>query len=113
MNELKIGDYIKLSKISLPEDALLPTPCFEDYRVGIENYGKSVPIGYTVEGSLINLPKVGSSLYINREVRNGITIPGITTTSEIVEISITKDKLYFKTLNSIYELVKQSQDQEQ
>lgn len=78
----------------------LPSHSKEDYVYGADNgREKSIPIDYWVEGELI-IPeiKVGSQIFIAREIRNGVKVDGVFSSSRVVEFD---DKI-IKTKNSIY-----------
>lgn len=90
---------IRLRKIDAVKFAAAKTPSKEEYDYGQEN-ATSLPIDYWVEGYLLNEPKVGESVVVQRISRNGQTIAGIMQTSLLTELF----EGGFKTLNSVYKL---------
>jgi hypothetical protein len=58
----------------------------------------SLPVEYTAEGELIGEIKVGRSVVIDRDTRNGVKMPGIFQSSTVTEVTATQ----FKTRNSVY-----------
>jgi hypothetical protein len=95
---MKKGTYIRLEKIDVHPEARLPSPEMKDYRLGELNFYKSLPIGYTLEGILLQDIVLGNHLKLERFIRNGIPIKGLTITSPILLIK--KDILL--TENSVY-----------
>lgn len=95
---MKAGTLVKLEKLQASPAAILPTPNMQDYRPGEQNFGKSLPVGYTIEGKLMRNVEVGKTLFLERHKRNGEAVFGMTETSEI--IAIQGDILL--TQNSVY-----------
>ena len=92
--------YIRLTKIKPAENASYPTPDWDNYEHGDLNRNSSLPVDYWVEGYLINPPKIGESVKIEREIRNGEKVYGFMVTSPVTKI----DGDFFETLNSIYKI---------
>ena len=91
--------YVRLKKLSVCSDPVLPSGDWETYVVGkdVENIGVSLPVEYTIEGYLVRL-EVGYPLIIKRTRRNGIDVEGDFSSSVIMGIEGNK----IETMNSIY-----------
>ena len=102
---------IRLKKIAVADNPLTTTAST------IDEYGKSVwgslfkptddhlspPVEYEITGWIASDIKVGESLLINRETRNGVNVPGMFVTSPVQSIGKSNDKLIgFTTKNSVY-----------
>jgi hypothetical protein len=61
--------------------------------------GFSIPIEYTAEGELMRPMRVGESLLMMRDLRNGVPAVGIFQTSPVIEIT----QETFMTNNSVYD----------
>jgi len=97
---MKPRKYVKISKLSASDNPEFPTPNFENYEAGKCNGNVSIPINYWLEGYLISEPEVGKPVVVDREVRCGVKMGGIFTSSVVTEVTDTG----FKTLNSVYNL---------
>lgn len=60
--------------------------------------------GYTIEGYMLYPPDIGNPFRILRTKRNGVSCPGLFTTSTVEEIAIHADHTSFSTKNSEYRL---------
>jgi hypothetical protein len=60
----------------------------------------ALPVSYNVEGFLLRKPTVGESILLFRTSRNGVHVPGIFTSSLVLDI---KDNM-IHTQNSVWEL---------
>jgi len=99
-----MNEYVKISKVAAEENAYRPTPEMSDFQPGHENPGVSLPVSYTITGWLHNDIEVGRSLYVKRDTRNGVVMPGIFNTSPVKEIEPFPGGLLFHTENSVYRL---------
>ena len=95
---MTLGKYIKLTKLAaVPERAAL-TPGWEGFKPGRDNGDVSLPIDYTAEGYLAEDIKIGQCIVLNRTKRNGVTMPGILTTSPLQGLEGNRAE----TKNSVY-----------
>ena len=91
---------VKITKIATSATPEVETPCMNNYIAGEDNGPVSLPVEYWIEGYLMNEPKVGTSVLVNRTSRNGVDCAGIFTTSQVTKILPDG----FETLNSIYKV---------
>lgn len=103
-------EYIKFSKVSAVDSPFLRTPDKEEFEPGKDNPGVSTPVDYHVTGYLYRDVEVGQSVIIERDSRNGYSMPGIMTTSIVESIEPMKNGLIINTLNSVYHLEWQTKD---
>lgn len=89
---------VKITKLAAVDNPVLVTPKMEDYKPGEDNGNVSVPIEYTVEGTLIYPIEVGKRCMMTREKRNGVVVNGLFSTSPVTEINGNT----FSTMNSKY-----------
>lgn len=95
--------YVKISKIGIAANALYPTPAVEEYIPGEDNGAVSLPVSYTVEGYLVSPIKKTQHITVQREKRNGISVAGFFSTSEVEKLTKINDTNYVvETLNSVY-----------
>lgn len=102
MNNLEINDYIKVTKFAAVESPHYPTPDRIDYICGQDNGAVSIFNGYEVLGNLIQIPRVGGTIWLERKVRNGVVCEGWFRSSIIQKIEGNK----YYSMNSIYEIKK-------
>lgn len=79
----------------------MPAIEFENHVAGtMKNVeeDKSLPIQYSIEGTLLQEILVGKSVWVARTKRNDISSNGLFQTSKVTEVT----KNTFKTQNSIY-----------
>jgi hypothetical protein len=98
MESLKMGDHIEVLKTAAVEHPVSPTPEFSTYICGQDNGDVSIPCEYSLKGYLDAVPKVGTTLRVNRYERNGVKSLGYFETTFIKRIA--ENKIY--TENSIY-----------
>jgi len=91
---------IKITKLEAVEDPFFETPSKEDYIEGIDNGNVSLFNGYTVTGILCGDIEEGSSIILARDSRNGVSSPGIFSTSAVNSF----DGKIATTSNSVYEI---------
>lgn len=91
---------VRIKKIGVATTPLYPTPKIEDYEMGGDNPGVSLPIEYELEGDLVMPITVGQSVNVNRHSRNGVKCPGWFQTSTVVELKGNT----FTTRNSLYQV---------
>lgn len=66
---------------------------------GLNDDGKSLPIDYEIEGELFRPIRVGESVRVFRDKRNGQPATGVFITSPVVEVGT----YFFRTKNSFYQ----------
>lgn len=97
------GKKVKLIKVGIPQNTKYPSALLKDYIPGEVHSGVSLPVEYTVIGTVITEPVLGLSLLVDRESRNGVVISGIFSSSKIVKIhSHSEQNIRFDTENSTY-----------
>lgn len=92
-----MNPYVRVVKINRTENPVQETANKETYIHGAFNK-ESPYIGYWLEGYLLKPVAVGSSIWVDRRVRNGEPIAGEFKSSRIQKIE--GDMIY--THNSIY-----------
>jgi len=93
---------VRLTKLSAVENPLVPSGKVESYKAGQDNGAISLPIEYTVEGTLIGNIVVGQPLKIHRTKRNNVEAEGLTCTTPIVKTAEEGNKCTIHTANSVY-----------
>jgi hypothetical protein len=90
---------IKIKKISASPGGALAREA-ADHVAGIGDHGDglSLPVEYEIEGELAGPIKVGESVLVFRDRRNGQKADGIFQTSKVLEVSPEG----FRTRNSVY-----------
>lgn len=97
----KANTKVKLTKLLAARDAVMPPGDWATFKVGSDgNPGVSLPIDYTVEGTLVNDVEVGKTVQIFRTKRNNVALPGFFETSPVTKIGMAG----FTTQNSVYGL---------
>lgn len=96
------SSYVRCSKVGVVEDPEVPTSEGDDYEFGGFNPNTSVPVDYWVTGELRRDPEIGKPLWIDRDCRNGVKIPGQFMTSPVVSLEVVGEKLRVDTRNSTY-----------
>ena len=89
---------IRVRKQSAAQNPDFPTPEWSQFKVGERNEGVSLPKDYVVEGELLSPIRVGQSVRVLRDDRNGVKEAGAFVTSPVVSLT---DK-GFSTKNSVY-----------
>ncbi len=90
---------IKIKKIAAnPGGALARAAADHVAGIGDHGDGLSLPVEYEIEGELASPIKVGESVLVYRDRRNGQKADGIFQTSKVLEVSPEG----FRTLNSVY-----------
>ncbi len=90
---------IKIKKIAAnPGGALAREAADHVAGIGDHGDGLSLPVEYEIEGELASPIKVGESVLVYRDRRNGQKADGIFQTSKVLEVSPEG----FRTLNSVY-----------
>ena len=97
---MKAGQRVKITKLQPVDNAAFPTPRWTDHTPGSDNPGQSLPVEYWIEGTLLANIVVGSCVRVNRDVRNGVVVSGLFTTSPVQSISPGE----FCTMNSVYKV---------
>lgn len=93
--------YVLIQKIAASELAECPPAAWENFRPGAPTpVGVSLPVDYTLEGWLLEDPRVGSCVRVLRRTRNGVPAAGIYTSSEVTAVNPDG----YVTLNSIYQM---------
>ena len=96
----------KITKIVVVADPKHETAQPVDYVCGVEN-SLSPFVGYWVVGTLLTPIKLGKSIRMNREIRNGVKVDGYFVSSIVQKIDDTRikfDVLIVETDNSIYKI---------
>lgn len=99
---MKKDDYVLVEKLEATPDALFKPAEFDDWIPGGLNIGKGVPVGWTVEGTIVNDIVPGKMATVLRTKRNGIAALGIWETSVVKQVI--GDMIL--TQNSIYRVTK-------
>lgn len=89
---------IKISKVAEVRTGLPANPKGAHVDGQLQNENFSLPLEYTVEGTLLAEIAVGKSVHVLREKRNGVEALGEFVTSPVTEVT----KTQFKTRNSVY-----------
>lgn len=95
----------KMTKITKISEAATPdfkSAKWKSFVPGKSNPGVSLPLDYTVTGTLISELKKGGTIFMNRVERNGISAPGIFMSSVIVDIKKHGAVTLIETRNSLY-----------
>lgn len=99
----KAGAHVKLSKLNALDDANVVTPDWDQYELGENNPGYSVPTGYFVKGYLARALLPGRPLLVERYERNGERVQGYMETSTVQTVELlSENKIIFATDNSRY-----------
>lgn len=91
---------VKLEKLDQVQGAQFQSGVSSEWKHGQENPAKSLPVGYSLEGVLLEDVILGRSLYLYRTKRNDVETSGLTETSPITNIQ----NNYLHTKNSIYRI---------
>ena len=91
---------VRISKLGAVHDPEYPTPEKGNYKYGQYNPYVSVPVDYTVEGTLMYPIEVGKTVLVDRTKRNGVEVNGLFRSSSVTKIT----KTGFHTLNSRYKV---------
>ena len=105
-NVIMANQRVLLKKLSASLNPDAPTPKSEDFLPGDDNPGVSLPVDYTVEGTLLAPIELWAPIQIAREKRNGIAVQGATITSRVVFI----EGCLIHTRNSIYQITYLNED---
>jgi len=93
---------VSVVKVDVSENPEHETPSWEDHDHGSPNPQKSLPIEYSVEGSLIYDLFEGNPMIVRRHKRNGEEVDGIMETSPIQSMERLGDAVIVETMNSVY-----------
>lgn len=96
--------YVTICKIKTTSDPKFPAADPDDFEYGQNNHGVSLPVEYTITGGLIGEVKIGSSVRVARDSRNGVFMSGLFVTSRVVNIRPNSNGMTFNTENSVYQL---------
>ena len=92
---------VKLTKLLASRNAIFPPGDPKSFVAGSpDNPGVSLPIDYTLEGTLVNDIVVGSTVQIFRTKRNEVEFPGFFESSTVSQIGDEG----FTTQNSVYKV---------
>jgi len=89
---------IKIKKVAAIREGLPPIPAEKHISGTWQSENYSLPIEYTVEGTLIFPIEVGRSVLMDREKRNDVVVTGSFQTSAVTEVG----EDWFNTKNSVY-----------
>lgn len=95
---------MKLTKLQPAPNPVCPTPKMEDYILGDDNPGVSLPVDYWLEGDLIGEIREGFPIVIERHSRNGVAKLGLFSSSPVRSLVKKDGTLYATTDNSIYKI---------
>ena len=90
--------YVRLTKLAAAPGGLPPETMDERVCGGHTTPGKSIPIGYTVEGYASDPIEPGSCVCMYRRKRNGVVVDGLFQTSCVKHLTDEG----FVTENSVY-----------
>ena len=91
--------FVRICKLAESPDPIVPAAAVAQHRYGAASCHGSLPIRYSIEGWLLLAPVPGAPVRVLRVTRNGITVPGIYVSRDVVSIPRPNE---FTTLNSIY-----------
>lgn len=95
---LPAGALVRLRKYRLPPQPNVSASLWAEWKHGGRNK-LSFPIGYEVEGILLEPALQGQQILMSRKIRNGVECPGTFRTTK--SLKITKSEIV--TLNSVYQ----------
>src|SRR5687767_9948970 len=91
--------YVSVMKVDTSDVPVAEAGDLRTYYFGQINPGRTLPINYSLEGWLVAPPKIGAPVQVLRTARNGISIPGIFSSTPVVAIP---NEGEFHTANSKY-----------
>ena len=99
---MKSGNLVKLTKINTAQTPVVAS-CVSDklYEHGVEN-DTSPYTGYTLKGYLLQDITVGKGMVVDRISRNGVSTPGLFTSSVVESIDLNNMQIF--TANSVYKI---------
>ena len=81
---MKKGQYVKLNKLDEAVEAKCKAAHWNSHQHGKDNGDvTSLPVGYWVEGFLLDDINEGSPITLNRRIRNGIVVSGMFSSSPV------------------------------
>jgi hypothetical protein len=98
---------VRLTKLRASQNPVEPPGNWGEYQLGQPTNSTSLPVDYTLTGVLLVPPRIGGKVKVLRTARNGIEVPGVFESTEVVEIG----EHGFTTLNSVYSLTTISQEE--
>lgn len=99
-------DYVRITKLGAVNDPRFTSPSWDEYYENKDRCN-SLPVDYSSEGLLVNVPIQGESVIIQREIRNGVRMKGTLYTSPVMRIINESEFLMvFETENSRYQIEK-------
>lgn len=101
---LSEDQHVRVEKVDKRENPDYEPHDWEDYIEGADNPGGSLPIEYSVKGTLLEKPQEGRSLLVDRYQRNGESSLGFMRTSPIDTIIPCQEWSYVLTQNSVYKI---------
>ena len=91
--------HVRIRKVAEAPNARCKAAPWADHVPGaVNHHGKSLPLGYELEGELTQPLVVGGPLVVRRTHRNGVEFRGVFTTSPIAAIETNQ----VWTQNSVY-----------
>ena len=96
--EARSSSVVRLTKLRASPKPVSPPGNWGEYKLGQSTNTTSLPVNYTLTGLLLVPPRIGGKVKVLRTTRNGIEVPGVFESTEVVEIG--EDG--FTTLNSDY-----------
>lgn len=94
----------KITKLKETNSPLFVSGDFEVFVCGLDNIAVSLPVEYTAILDTDDRPVAGFPFTALRVERNGVPALGFFSTSVVREVIEIKDRIVFKTANSVYEL---------
>lgn len=89
---------IKIEKVAEVRTGLPANPKGAHVDGQLQNENFSLPLEYTIEGALLAEIRVGESVRVLRDKRNGVEVVGSFVTSPVTEVT----NKQFRTRNSVY-----------
>jgi hypothetical protein len=96
--EARSSSVVRLTKLRPSQNPVEPPGNWGEYQLGQPTNSTSLPVDYTLTGVLLVPPRLGGKVKVLRTARNGIEVPGVFESTEVVEIG----EHGFTTLNSVY-----------
>jgi hypothetical protein len=91
---------VELTKLRASPEAISPPGRWDEYRPGDNTNDTSLPVDYSLIGILSLPPRVGGQVKVLRLARNGVVVPGVYESTEVVAVGAEG----YTTLNSVYDL---------
>lgn len=103
---MKKSHYVRIEKLETSANPMFAAAAMSEWTPGEENFGKGLPIGYTVEGFLVRDIVAGEPAVMDRRKRNDVEMMGDFQTSTVVAVYDGG----FTTQNSVYRVCEAEED---